>query len=79
MQNIKKLFKTTGTKSGTYSVGMTVIIIAIIVAANMIFGQLPEKFRNIDVSSTKIYEISDKSREILKDLDKDITFTVLAE
>ena len=79
MQKIKNLFKTAGTKNGTYSVGLTVIVIAIIVVANMIFGQIPEKYRNIDVSSTKIYEITDTSRELLKDLNHKVTFTVLAE
>lgn len=79
MQKIKTIFKTTGTKNGTYSVGLTVIVIAIAVVANLIFGQIPEKYRNIDVSSTKIYEITDTSKELLKDLDHKITFTVLAE
>lgn len=79
MQKIKSLFKTAGTKNGTFSVGLTVIVIAIIVVANMIFGQIPEKYRNIDISSTKIYEITDTSRELLKNLDHKITFTVLAE
>ena len=44
----------------------------------MIIGQLPEKYRNIDVSSTKIYEISDTSKDLLKDLDHKVTLTVLA-
>ena len=44
----------------------------------MIIGQLPEKYRNIDVSSTKIYEISDTSKDLLKELDHKVTLTVLA-
>ena len=48
--------------------GITVIVVAIVIVANMIFGQIPEKYRTIDVSSTKIYEITDTSRELLKDL-----------
>lgn len=78
MQKIKNVFKTTGTKNGTYSVGVTVLVIAIVVVANLIFGQIPEKYRNIDVSSTKIYEITDTSKELLKGLDHKVTFTVLA-
>lgn len=79
MQKIKRLFKTTGTRNGTFSVGMTAIVIAIIVVANLIFGQIPEKYKNIDVSSTKIYEITDTSKELLKNLEHKVTFTVLAE
>ena len=44
----------------------------------MIIGQLPEKYRNIDVSSTKIYEISDTSKDLLKELNHKVTLTVLA-
>lgn len=78
MQKIKNVFKTTGTKHGTYSVGMTVLVIAIVVVVNLIFGQMPEKYRNIDVSSTRIYDITDTSKELLKGLDHKVTFTVLA-
>lgn len=78
MQKIKNVFKTTGTKNGTYSVGLTVLVIAIVVVANLIFGQIPEKYRNIDVSSTRIYDITDTSKELLKGLDHKVKFTVLA-
>ena len=48
MEKIKKLFQTTGTKQGSFSI----IVLEIVVVANMIIGQLPEKYRNIDMSST---------------------------
>ena len=48
------------------------------VVVNLIFGQLPEKYRSIDVSSSKIYEITETSRDFLKDLDTDVKLTVLA-
>lgn len=78
MEKLKKLFKTAGTKHGVYSVGVTAAIVAIVVVVNLIVGQLPEKYRNIDVSSTKIYEITETSKKLLKALDKDITMKVLA-
>ena len=78
MEKLKKLFKTAGTKHGVYSVGVTAAIVAIVVVVNLIVGQLPEKYRNIDVSSTKIYEITETSKKLLKALDKDITIKVLA-
>ena len=78
MEKMKKLFHTTGTAHGIYSVGLTAVVVAIVVVVNLIFGQLPEKYRNIDVSSSKIYEITDTSRNFLKDLDTEVKFTVLA-
>ncbi len=59
------IFGTAGTKNGAYSVGLTVIVLAVVIVINLIAGQIPEGYRNIDVSSTKIYEISDTSREFL--------------
>lgn len=79
MQKVKKIFQSSASKNGSYSVGITVLVIAIAVILNLIFGQLPEKYRNIDVSSTKIYEISETSKSMLKDLEYDIKFTVLAD
>lgn len=78
MEKVRTRFKTAGTKYGTYSVGMTTVVVAILVVLNLIIGQLPEKYLNIDVSSTKIYEITDTSRELLNKLDKDVKMTVLA-
>ena len=78
MDKIKRLFKTKGTKHGAYSVGVTAAVVAIVVVLNLIIGQLPEKYRSIDVSNTKIYEISDTSKTLLKNLDQKITMKVLA-
>ena len=53
-------------------------MLAVVIVINLIAGQIPEGYRNIDVSSTKIYEISDTSREFLGNLDKEVDMTVLA-
>ena len=73
-----RIFGTSGTRNGAYSVGLTVIVLAVVIVFNLIVGQIPEAYRNIDVSSTKIYDISDTSRDLLKDLDKEVDMTVLA-
>lgn len=78
MEKIKRLFKTAKTKHGVYSMGVTAVVVAIVVVLNLIIGQLPEKYRNIDVSSTRIYEITDTSKKMLENLDKDLTMKVLA-
>lgn len=79
MQKIKQLFRSSRSKNGSYSVGMTVLVIAIIVILNLLAGQIPEKYRNLDVSSTKIYEISKTSQKLLKNLEHKVQFTVLAD
>ena len=78
MKKIKNIFRTTGTRRGAYSVGLTVLVIAVVTVFNLVVGQIPEAFRNIDVSSTKIYEISDTTTDLMDDLDKDVDMKVLA-
>ena len=46
---------------------------------NMIVNLIPENKRQFDISSTNIYEISSKSEKIIKKVDDDVTFYVLAE
>ena len=79
MEKIKNLFQSTKMKQGSYSVGLTAIVLAIVVVANLLVGQLPENMRNIDVSDTNLYEITEVSRNLLNSLEDDVTFTVLAE
>ena len=76
---IKKLFQSAASRNGSLSVGVIVLVTAIVIVVNLIAGQLPEKVKNIDISDNRIYEISDKSRNILKKLDKPVTFKVFAE
>lgn len=58
--------------------GLTALVIAVVIVLNLIVGQIPEAYRNIDVSSTKIYDISDTTTELLSDLDQEVNMTVLA-
>ena len=77
-KNIKNIFHTTGTRRGAYSVGLTVLVLAVVIVFNLAVGQIPEAFRNIDVSSTKIYDISDTTTDLLDGLEKDVDMKVLA-
>lgn len=65
-------------KNGSFSLAVTAIVLAIIVVVNLIIGQLPSKLLNWDLSETGIFSVSDTSKELLKDLDKDVTVEVVA-
>ena len=54
MEKIKKMFSSKSSRNGTYSVGLAVIVIAIAIVINLVAGQLPEKVRNIDISSNNL-------------------------
>lgn len=58
--------------------GLTVLVIAVVIVLNLIAGQIPEAYRNIDVSSSKIYEISDTTKELLGGIQDEVEMTVLA-
>lgn len=78
IKSLKNIFRTSGTRNGAYSVGMTVLVLAVVIVFNLIVGQIPEAYRNVDVSSTKIYDISDTTKDLLDSLDKKVDMTVLA-
>ena len=78
IKSLENIFRTSGTRHGAYSVGLTVLVIAVVIVFNLIVGQIPEAYRNLDVSSTKIYDISDTTTELLDSLDSDVDMTVLA-
>ena len=54
--------------------GITALVIAIIVIVNLIAGQIPEKYKNLDVSSTKIYEIFQDQQKAAQDMDHKVKF-----
>lgn len=66
-KNIKTL------RNGSYSVLVSVVVIAVVILLNMIIGQLPAKYTQFDISTGKLYTIGDETINTLKNLDKDIT------
>lgn len=72
LRNLGKINKKT-LKNGSYSMIYTVILVAVIVVINLIVGEIPIKYTQIDVSTQKLYTISDKTKEFLDELDQDVT------
>lgn len=56
-----------------YNNGMVVAVIAIIALVNVIIGELPASWTAIDMTSQKLYSISDISLDYVKELDQDVT------
>ena len=51
---------------------VTGIVIASVVVLNLVVQELPSKFREIDLSSQKLYTIGEQTEKILKKLDKEV-------
>ena len=66
-------------KNGSYSSVMIVVFVAIIIVINMIAGNLPSKYTQLDISAEKLYTIGDETKAMLKDLDKDVTIYQIAQ
>ena len=52
-------------KNGSYSSVMIVVFVAIIIVINMIVGNLPSKYTQLDISSEKLYTIGDETKAML--------------
>ncbi|MDE6663906.1 MAG: Gldg family protein [Lachnospiraceae bacterium] len=67
-----------GLKIGAYSSGMIVIAAVLTVGVNIIAAKLPESIISIDVTSNKIYTLTDVTKEFVSGLEDDVTIYVLA-
>ncbi len=60
-------------QGGSYSLIITVIILAILVAVNILVYVLPKSLTQLDISSTKLYSITSNTKVVVNALEKDVT------
>lgn len=60
-------------RKDSYSAALSVVVIAIVVVLNLIVGQIPSKYTEIDISTGKLYTIGAETKKVLKNLKEDIT------
>lgn len=63
--------------TGAFSAGMIVIMCAICVVVNLVVTALPAKYTSIDCSATKLYSLTNDTKDRVSKLDEDITIYVL--
>lgn len=76
MSKLKKFtasFQTRSLRVGGYSVVATAIVLAIVIAANVLIGALPTAYTELDITANQFYSISDLTKQMLKNLDQDVT------
>lgn len=66
-------------RKGGIAFAITAIVIAIIICLNMIIGQIPEAYKEFDISDQRIYTVSDMAKEYIDNLDTDVELVLLAE
>lgn len=63
---------------GTYSVATVVVMIVIVVVANFAALQIPDSFREIDVTSQNLFSLTDDTKSVISNVTDDITIYFLA-
>lgn len=79
MNKMKKLFTSAQFKNGSFSAGIIVLVIAIVVVLNMIVSKLPTTLTNVDMSDKLLYSVGETTENMLANLDKDVEIKVIAE
>lgn len=62
---------------GAYSTGMIAVVVAVIAVVNVILGEMPGTWTAIDMTSQKLYSLTDQTKEFIDTLDEDITIYVI--
>ena len=60
-------------KGGSYSLMLTAIVLAILVAVNVLASVLPSTWTQLDISSAKLYSITSNTKAVVNALEKDVT------
>lgn len=65
--------------AGAYNTGITVLTVAIIVVLNVLVGELPGNWTNIDVTYDQMYSLTDQSKEYVAAMQDDVTIYVMVD
>ena len=76
---VSSLFKTNNSHHGSYSVMLSCVVIALAIIVNTAVNALPSTMKNIDISGSQVYTLSDQTKDIVKGLEDDITIYTLFE
>ena len=61
-----------------FSVAMIVVGFAVAVAVNMVVKEMPSSWTAVDATSTKLYSLTDTTKDYVKNLSQDVTIYVLS-
>ncbi len=64
--------KTKNFRIGTYTAATTAIVLAILVAVNLLVSALPETYTQPDLSGNDLYDLSEQTEELVSGLEEDV-------
>lgn len=62
---------------GAYSTGMIAVVVIAAVFLNLAAGELPSRYTTFDVTSQKLYSLTETSEELARNLTEDVTIYIL--
>ena len=76
---LSNILNTHRLRMGSFATALTVVFIAVLIILNMIVSAISERFPvQLDLTTGKIYELSDETIEYLRTVEKDVNIYVLA-
>lgn len=69
----KQALTTRTAKVGGYSVMLAAVVLAILVAVNVLFGVLPSRYTQFDISAAQLYSLTADTKVVATNLNKDVT------
>ena len=60
-------------QGGSYSLALTAVVLAILVAVNVLVSALPTSLTRYDISATKLYSITSNTKVVVNALQQDVT------
>lgn len=77
--NTSNFFKSKRFKHGSLAIVLVAVVVALTIIFNVVMSVIDKKVKfNVDMTSNKIFSLTDDSKNFLKNLDKDIEIVVLS-
>ena len=72
-QSMRQALASRSLRAGSYSLAVCAVALVIVVVVNLIAGTLPARVTEFDLSTNALYSLSDYSKQIVKNVDSDVT------
>ncbi len=61
-----------------YSTGMIAVALAVVIGVNLVVAQMPSGWTSVDLTSQKLYSLTDQTKEFVKNMTEDVTIYYLS-
>lgn len=62
---------------GAYSTGSIALAVAVVVVINIVLAEMPSSWTSVDMTSQKLYSLTDQTKEFVESINEDVTIYVI--